>query len=367
MIKVVRRLIVFVLLSAVTLYLMYRYGFLDFSYIVDAFQHGKRWVLAAFCAQIVLAVCGVMRYRSLLQVFHVNTKLSHVSAASLVSTAVGQWAPGSLAVMELLRVGLMIGADKHAVQQGFQNSAELAKFGVRARITAASLFDRLLGFCLILAMGSVVSFFLLFSESLTAQREHLLLALGVGSAFGAIFILALPTLSRSRWPSVQIVRLLVQLRKSRQQPLILKFYRILFKFFKKLNALKRTIAHAPRHPKSYLLPMLWSIGVSLSSCFALFFSSFAIDRPISFLAILAVFPVQAVSTLLPIGFAGVGGQQLVAVALFDIFSLDAASVASASLLQNIIYILVNTVLGLLFAHLSATQIRAIFARNQPQI
>lgn len=364
--KFIRRLGVFLLLSAAILYLMYRYGFLDFSYIAAALKHGKRWVVMAFVAQTALALCGVMRFRGLLGVFGVRPKTSDVAAATFVSTAVGQWAPGSLAVMELLRVGLMIGAGKHAEQKGQLNPVASLnlKFGLKARIAASSLFDRLLGFCLILGMGALVSFYLLASEDLTAHRQFLLAALGVVAFLGAVFIMLLPAIAKSRWPSAQLVRFLVQLRKRRAQPQVHKAYRFLFKVFKRLNILKRVIAHAPHHPSAYLVPAFWSLGVSLSTCLGLFFSSLAIGTPISFLAILAVFPVQAVSALLPIGFAGVGGQQLVAVAVFDIFLLNAASVASASLLQNIISVITNTLLGLLFAHLSAAQIRAIFRSKQ---
>ena len=98
-------------------------------------------------------------------------------------------------------------------------------------------------------------------------------------------------------------------------------------------------------------------------CLALYYSSFAIGQPISLSAIIAVFPVMSVLTLLPLGFAGVGGQQLVAIALFDIFLLSPTAVSSASLLQNIIFIIDNTLLGLLFAHLSASHIKAILRKS----
>jgi len=72
--------------------------------------------------------------------------------------------------------------------------------------------------------------------------------------------------------------------------------------------------------------------------------------------------------LLPLGFAGIGGYQLVMASIFGIFSVSPAVVASAGVLQSALSLLVNSLLGLLFARVCSGQIRAILKRrSQPTV
>jgi uncharacterized membrane protein YbhN (UPF0104 family) len=75
-----------------------------------------------------------------------------------------------------------------------------------------------------------------------------------------------------------------------------------------------------------------------------------------------VFPFLAIAQLLPIGFAGIGGHQLVAVALFQAFSLEASGVATVSLVQGLVSLILNTVVGVFFFQTSAHQVKAILQR-----
>ena len=137
------------------------------------------------------------------------------------------------------------------------------------------------------------------------------------------------------------------------------FWRICEKISRQLHATQTAIAEGSRHLHAFLTPVLFSTVSLVTSSLSLYFASHATGETIGVFATLAAFPVIAISQLLPIGFGGMGGYQLVAVAVFGVFGMNAASVSSASLLQNGLFLMQNTLLGLLFAHLSASQIRAI--------
>ena len=51
-----------------------------------------------------------LRYHSLLKIFSIRTSLQNVTAATFVSNGIGLWMPGSLAIIEVIRISLMLGA-----------------------------------------------------------------------------------------------------------------------------------------------------------------------------------------------------------------------------------------------------------------
>ena len=57
------------------------------------------------------------RYFSLLRIFKINTDFHNVTAATFVSNGIGQWLPGSMAFIEVIRIGLMLGAEKFYLQK----------------------------------------------------------------------------------------------------------------------------------------------------------------------------------------------------------------------------------------------------------
>lgn len=354
------------LFSCGVIYAMQQKGLFDLSYLHQALLTGKSWLFLCLFVQLVLPFALVLRYFYLIRLFGVRSDLSHVSAATVVGTAVGQWAPGSLAVMEVLRVGLMVGADKHRSLTEVDHSHIK---GLKSRLAAASLFDRLIGFFVILLMGAVVSFGLILSERtahLPPAKLRLLWLLASLSLAGALSIALLPLVSRIRLVSRLLVScyLLCRRRASESAGLRVRIFNTAARIFKQLRTLQLTVVAGSSRARNFVIPSFISVLSSLLSCLALYYASIAVGRGIDFYAILAVFPVMAVSMILPIGFGGVGGQQLVAVGLFDIFALNAASVSAASLLQNVVYFVANTLLGLFFAHLSARQLRAIFAKRK---
>lgn len=368
--KILTKAVVLIGLSIGLLYFMEREGLLDFQYVKSAFETGRSWLALVFVIQLSLSFSVLLRYVYLVRLFGIRSSFSHVTAATFVSAAVGQWAPGSLAVTEVLRVGLMIGADKHI--ENSPNHAKKQKAAnkrMKARLAAASLFDRLIGFFVILMMGTAVSLKILLSQSdeLPVDKLHGLQILGGASAAGALVIFMLPFVSRMPFVSrILLTGYVLSKRKAAGgKGIVAKLAVIFARLFSQLRNLQLTIIDGSKKARNFVVPVSLSIVSGMMTCLTLYYSSRAIGQEINFLAILSVFPVMAVATLLPIGFAGVGGQQLVAIGLFDIFALSPAQVASASLLQNMVLLAGNTLLGLFFAHLSAAQIKAIvFARRE---
>lgn len=368
------RLILLLLLSAGILYFMNERGLFNFSYLVSAFRTGKTWVFWVFATQFVSAGVLALRYLFVARMFNISSDWPHVTAATFVSAAVGQWAPGSLAVIEVLRVGLMIGAETHdglkASEAGVDEAlAREKKKDMRARVAASSALDRLVGFFVILVLGATVSFYYYFLKAGTAlspEKALGLLMVGGFSGLAALGIGLLPFLARWRFLSFHLFRIVRKLRLRYLQSEGKKgaSLRAISKLVKQIQSLRSALAEAATHKARFVVPLLLSVVTSLLSCLALYFASLAIGDAISFIAILSVFPVMAVVTLLPIGFAGMGGQQLVAVALFDLFALSPTSVSSASLLQTLALLVINTVLGITYAQHSAKQIKAIlFSRR----
>jgi uncharacterized membrane protein YbhN (UPF0104 family) len=355
-----------VFLSAMILVMMDRYGLLQFSRMKQAFSTGFRWVVFSFLSHIFVQVCLAIRYWMFLRIFEVKVKFSHVTAATFVSSAVGQWAPGSLAIMELLRMGLMIGADKHLSQQsaGAETGVKPVE-GVKARIAVASLFDRLVGFFTMLMIGALIVFCIptiLMPGELSRSQEVSLFVTGTFFLGGALFIGASPFLARVSLFHTLLnkARLYFVNVETRQHGALKGVARKIAGLCKSFISLRETVVIGSSKLGRIGPPIFMSILCLLGSCLALYFASFAILYDIGFFPILAGFPVTALSSLLPISFGGMGGQQLVAVGIFSLFNLDSEAVGTASLLQNGLLLLANTFLGLLFAQLSASQIKAIF-------
>ena len=73
-------------------------------------------------------------------------------------------------------------------------------------------------------------------------------------------------------------------------------------------------------------------------------------------------PLFTIAGLLPVSIAGLGGQQLTAIAVLNLLqSLDPAIVASAGLLNAAVVLGVQSLLAMLFAGISYRQLRRLLA------
>ena len=352
MLKLFARTAVLAAFGVGVLLLMHHYGLLDFASVARAFRVGRMWVLLVLGTQIALGFTLMYRYSLLVRRLGVDVPFSALTSATFVSNAVGQWAPGALAVTEMLRMSLMLGVEKAQGRALSQNAARLA---------VASLFDRCVGFFTMMFVGGTATVVVLVgavgSGRMQADAGDAgfvgLLLLAAFSFLGAAVIVALPFLARWRVTHALLSKARAALGHG-----------FLGRNLGRVQSLVHVLGEGVGLFGFFIVPVVLSIFCMILSCLGLLFSSFAIGEGISFWAILATFSITSIATLFPLGFGGLGGYQLVAVAVFGLFGVRPAVVSSASVLQCALLLMVNTLLGALYAHHSSKQITAILTRTK---
>lgn len=337
------------LLTFLIIYVLYRNGLIEVDAIVYAMKHGRGYIFAAVGMLACMNLFLFVRYKLLLKRLEVNFPSSQVAAATFVSNALGQWSPGSIAIIEIIRVSLMIGTGKSI------GPIE----GIKSKLAVASLIDRLLGFFTMLLAGGTVCAIIYFGqrETLKPPTDVLLLALCLGSLGLGFIIALLPYFAASPFAN-KIASYLSGASDQPQNPRV--FSSVLKKAFTFFGKLQRVVSQSHWKQTGFGFPFLISLCVMTSTCFALYFCSKAMGVYIPLAAIFAVFPIMAVANTLPIGVGGFGGQQLVAIAIFQIFSLESSQVSSAYFLYAALILFVNTIFGAVWAGPSIGQLKSIF-------
>lgn len=354
MIKSVLRSLGLMVLAFGFLLLMQKFGFLRLSDIAKAFSAHPKTIVGICALQIAASVVMMLRYWRLLNLFGIDTHLKQASSATFVSAALGQWFPGSLAVVEVLRVSLMFGGESNSRPLGRK-----ADVGLKSRLAIVSLVDRLVGFLGILIMGCVFSGYLLVKMSL-GEGDSLggVIFLFVLAAFGVLALVGLPFIVR-----LKLIRHLKDRRVALNEEGEGFWRKTLAKVYGHLEAIRHDIEAGTRHPIRLVGPVLMSMVSLLLTSTTLFMSARALAVSLDLFQIICVFPIISVAALLPLGFAGIGGYQLVMASVFSIFAVSPSVVASAGVLQSALQLLANTFLGLLFFKICFTQIRSVFRRE----
>lgn len=353
MIKSVLRSLGLMVLAFCFLLLMQKFGFLRFSDIATAFAAHPKTIIGICALQIATATVMMLRYWRLLNLFGIETHLKQASSATFVSTALGQWFPGSLAVVEVLRVSLMFGSESNSRPLGGKSD-----LGMKSRLAIVSLVDRLVGFLGILVMGFVFSGYLLTKMSSGGESLSGVVFLFVLAALGVLALVSLPLVVRFK-----AIRRLAQrwaALPGANQSFPSKY---MYKIFRHLESIRHDIEAGTRHPARLLGPVLMSMVSLLLTSTTLFMSARALSVSLDFFQIVCVFPIISVAALLPLGFAGIGGYQLVMASVFSIFAVSPSVVASAGVVQSALQLLANTLLGLLFFKVCSSQIRSVFRRE----
>jgi hypothetical protein len=195
----VARLVGLLGLTAAFLWFMAHYELIEFEHLANAFRSGLMWILGSLVVQVALSYLMMYRYSYVLKYVDISVPMHQVRSAAFVSNGIGQWAPGSIAVIEMIRVALLLGHEK--------SENEEARKGVKVRVALASLVDRLVGFFVILTFGGAVCLYVLFSkegfhlehifhfEHMRAEEWSLFL-MGLVSLGGGLAIGVLPFVSR---------------------------------------------------------------------------------------------------------------------------------------------------------------------------
>lgn len=351
--------IILLAICAGFLFFMQKLGLLRIADILTAFERRPLILILLIFVQFLASFLMMIRYGTLLSVLGIKASWKQISSATFVSAAIGQWVPGSLAVVEILRVGLMVGSQSDHSHGGPQQADSV---GVKSRLAIASFADRLIGFLGILLVGFVFSFYLVLQPGQSDKAHGLRSGVGflfLSSGLGTFALLALPFLVRLKFLKSFGRRLKVQGISTERL-----FFRIWNIILRHLEVLRHNIDAGSRHPGRLLRPLLLSMTSLLLTSLSLYLSAFAIGDSLDFLQIVCAYPLISLSALLPLGFAGIGGYQLIMASIFSLFSVSPAIVASAGVLQSAVVLVVNTFIGLLYARVCSQQIRAILKRPE---
>lgn len=350
MIKQLLKTLVFISLAFLFLFMMHRFGFLRWSDITQAFARHPKTLIGVCLVQGVTAVVMMLRYWKLLNLFGVASDLRHSSAATFVSTAFGQWFPGSMAVVEMMRVGLMFGVGS----KNTHSHAGMAS-GVKARLAIVSIVDRLVGFFGILFTGLIASG----ATLLFAVRDVGVASLFLFSLLGVLGLVALPFTARQAWVKEFLRKGTSKVTHSEGVRSLTKWNQVL----QHVESLRHDIEAGTRHPLRLVGPVLLSMLSLLLTSASLFMAARALSESLDFFQILCVFPIVSLASVLPLGFAGIGGYQLVMASVFGVFAVSPSVVASAGLLQSALLLLVNSLLGLAFLPSCSRQVRQALSAN----
>ncbi|MEY4065283.1 MAG: hypothetical protein RIR26_1491 [Pseudomonadota bacterium] len=355
--KTLIKTVILVSVAITFLYFMDRAGLLKWSAILSAFRNHPYEILAVAILQILTAVVMMIRYGKLLHLFGIDAGWRQVAAATFVSQALGQWFPGSLAIIEVLRVGLMSGA-RPSSEAALKNTGQAS--GLKARLAIVSLVDRLVGFLGILLAGffsCVIVFYRMPDRALSVSTG--VLALGLFSGLGVVLLLGLPFAVRFP-PLVRALKMSPKEAHAARAESAGLVRRLVFH----AAAVRHDIEAGTRHPLRLLFPIFLSVSSMLLTSASLSFAGASLSVDLDFSQIVCVFPMVALAGLLPLGFAGMGGYQLVLASVFSLFAVPPSFVASAGVLQSAVLLVVNTLLGLLFVRECLLRFTTLRAKTQ---
>ncbi|MES2614706.1 MAG: lysylphosphatidylglycerol synthase domain-containing protein [Bdellovibrionota bacterium] len=361
---------VLILISAIIIYFMSKNNLLQISSLKIAFVKNPKILYLIFFLQIFSCILMTLRYFSILKIFDIHVDFKNVTAATFVSNGLGLWLPGSMAFIEIIRIGLMLGAEnkvllntqtqieeKNLNKNPVTNNKE--QLSLRSRLTTVSLFDRLIGLWCMLFVGlCVLGYHLLFSfQKITNSYQHIgIISIFIFTFLLLIFITFLPYFSKNI-----ITRKIV----THIERLFLTFFRrgLLHKLFKKIffeiGAIFDAIAIGGKKLNKFFLPSAYSFLCVFIQAISVYYAALAISSFIPFSAILATISIVAVATLVPMGFGGIGGVQFVAAISMSFFGVIPHSAASAQLLQTAINLLSISFAGIFFSKITSKQIKSM--------
>ncbi|MEY2988407.1 MAG: hypothetical protein RJB13_1928 [Pseudomonadota bacterium] len=350
MIKQIFKTFVFLATAFLFLFMMHRFGFLRWGDITQAFARHPKTLIGVCGVQVITAVVMMIRYWKLLNLFGVEADLRRSSAATFVSTALGQWFPGSMAVVEMMRVGLMVGVGSKSEKV----SVGMAS-GIKARLAIVSIVDRLVGFFGILFTGLLASA----GTLLFAVHDVGVFVLFVFSLGGVLGLIGLPFAVRQNWVKSFLRKKISVAEQRGADGFSTKGHSVLLH----VESLRNDIEMGTRNPMQLVGPILLSVLSLLLTSAGLFMAARALSESLDFFQILCVFPIVSLASVLPLGFAGIGGYQLVMASVFGVFAVSPSVVASAGLLQSALLLLVNSLLGLAFLQTCSRQVRQALASS----
>lgn len=371
----IKSVIIFII-AATIIYFLFSKNLLDIKSFATALERHKIILCIIAFLQVLNCVFMSLRYFKLLKIFDVQVRFSNVISASFVGNAIGQWMPGALAFIEIIRIGLLFGAtqeqQKNTSAEYHPTSTPVSEqhhkpIGLRSRLVIVSLFDRLIGFFAMLlaafiVTGVIFAKHVLEKDTPFSQSYPLFFFFLLSTGLLSILI-SLPFASKS----ILLRRLLGKV----EHGLLFVFRRgapnqIIKKLFHELFALLNAVAAGCQKIVFFIVPLTYSVLCVLSLSLSIYLSALALDQHIPLSVILATTAIINLTAMLPISFGGLGGIQLVAMATLSIFGVSAQTAASAQFLQNSLNLVSVSFAGLFFVKLSLRQIKSLIAYRKIQ-
>lgn len=329
-----------VIIGLGSLLILKKLGYLDLDAVAAGFRReGYGIGLVVFCLAALLLLSAIRMFY-LVRALSLRVSFREILAANLVGQAIGQWLPGSLALTEIFRFGLL-------AKLRSKGSDAQTGTGPIGRLGVAILVDRLLGLGAMFAVGGLAGLGIFFVQFRNVPGHGL--SIGLLSAFS--FILGLAALAAPFRPNRRLKN--VALRKSGwdsgrvdepgRPPAVTRSLvrRAAGKIVHVLEAVEQL--RSGRNKPA--VPLLLSLAAAMLNPLTLYFASRAAGSPLPFPVILAAIPFTVAAIFLPTGIAGYGGPQLLAAGVFALFGAEPATVVTACLLQNTIVLAGQTVGG----------------------
>jgi len=349
-----RRIALAAAVSAAFLGLLKILGVLDLKLFREAFGRRDPAIGLIVGALAAMTAVALVRYAVLLRVVGLAPPLPRVVAAGLISQAVGQWAPGSGAVTEVLRFGLMAGLGGGTAKAGAGADAA----GVKTRIALSILLDRMMGLGAMFLVGGAAAMILHFEGGILVRHGALVFILGIASLVGGLGLLLAPLLARTRqWGKVsRFLAIRASAAPAGVEGRAPK-PRLAARMWRALSGAADLLTGAAARPRRLLLPIALSLAIPFLNAGTLVYAARAVGRPLPLAAVLVAVPFTIAAIALPLGLAGYGGPQVVAVGVFGLFNVAPEGVVAACLVQNTIVLAVTTILGGLAAGLAFDALR----------
>jgi uncharacterized membrane protein YbhN (UPF0104 family) len=359
--KTFSKIMALVLMSVGFLWLLKLAGVLNLNLCLAAFQNKNAGFALAVLTLALLPALGAVRSYILLKKISVVTKFSHVLSAGFISQAMGQWMPGSMMVIEVIRFGLVTGMSRHRPNADDMNERD----ELPARVGIAFLLDRILGLGAMFITGAFCAAILYVKRDPLIKHSSPLIAMAAISFCTGALLLMAPIWVRCRLLHKFLAGMgadsILRNRAGRRGG---PFGRILQTVRVGMNAL----GEASMTWRDLRLPLFISFALAVLNPLTLYSAAWAMGRPLPILAIITAIPFTLLAILLPLGIAGFGGQQAMAVGAFSVFNLSPETVVAASLVQNALALIVYTVCGGIAAGIVSRKLSEIFkerlGRNQ---
>lgn len=329
-----------VIIGLGSLFILKKLGYLNLDAVAAAFRReGFRIGLVVLCLAALLLLSAIRMF-FLVRTLRLRVSFREILAANLVGQAIGQWLPGSLALTEMFRFGVL--AKLSPKEDDNPTGA-----GPIGRLGLAILLDRLLGLGAMFAVGGLAGLWIFFARPPIAPGHGP--SIGLLSALS--FLLGLAALAAPYRPNrllKKIARRKSGMDSGREDapgwpPAGTRS--LVRRAAGKIVHLLEAVDQLRSRRNKPAVPLLLSLAAAVLNPLTLYFASRAAGSSLPFPVILAAIPFTVAAVFLPTGIAGYGGPQLLAAGVFALFGAEPATVVTACLLQNTIVLAGQTVGG----------------------